>query len=145
MFSLWNNTSTATTDAHWITHCSAAWCIDGAQVNILWENLSFVKDCYSSFLFLAEGIFRKFSTKTTIFLESLLKSLKIQHLKVFLLGGWWSWVTILNYSLARGHGIFVSKGKITGRIRKNFLVFGHFTLISSHFAGILLIFPLSLQ
>ena len=42
-------------------------------------------------------------------------------------------------------------GKITGMIRKNILVFGHFlwylhnfTLISSHFAGILLIFPLLL-
>ena len=42
-------------------------------------------------------------------------------------------------------------GKITGKIMKNILVFGHFlwylhnfTLISSHFAGILLIFPLLL-
>ena len=51
----------------------------------------------------------------------------------------------------RGYGIFVSRGKITGKIRKNILVFGNFlyylhnfTLISSHFAGILLIFPLLL-
>ena len=40
--------------------------------------------------------------------------------------GIYAWVTIFNYSATRVHGIFVSRGKITGMIRKNFLLFGHF-------------------
>ena len=38
-----------------------------------------------------------------------------------------TWVTIFNYSASKVNGIFVSRGKITGRIRKNLLVFSNFS------------------
>ena len=62
-----------------------------------------------------------------------------------------AWVTIFNYSASKASGIFESRGKITGSLRGNVLIFGNFSwflhnfnLFSYNLAGILLTFTLLL-